>query len=136
MGRLRRSATPTRSGSIPKLRAETNRENDSETLLYRLIKAFLEALGFVVKAEIGGSDLLALRGDDPHIVVISEFKLTFNLELILQGVDRAAACDEVWLAAFRRARRGVQATRGFGTFAEGSVSACSECGRMARWTCW
>lgn len=26
-------------------------------------------------------------------------KLTFNLELLLQGVDRAPACDEVWLAA-------------------------------------
>jgi hypothetical protein len=65
MGRLRRSATPTKGGSISArslLRAETNRENDSETLLYRLIKAFLEALGFVVKAEIGGRDLLALRG--------------------------------------------------------------------------
>jgi hypothetical protein len=32
-------------------------------------------------------------------VVIGELKLTFNLELILQAVDRAAACDEVWLAA-------------------------------------
>jgi hypothetical protein len=70
-----------------------------ETLLYRPIKAFLEGLGFVVKGEIGGCDLLALRGDDPPVVVIGELKLTFNLELILQGVDRAAACDEVWLAA-------------------------------------
>jgi hypothetical protein len=26
-------------------------------------------------------------------------KLSFNLELILQAVDRAAICDEVWLAA-------------------------------------
>jgi len=42
---------------------------------------------------------LALKGDDPPIVVIGELKLTFNLELVLQGVDRAAACDEVWLAA-------------------------------------
>jgi hypothetical protein len=42
---------------------------------------------------------LALRGDDPPVVVIGELKLTFNLELVLQGVDRAATCDEVWLAA-------------------------------------
>jgi hypothetical protein len=70
-----------------------------ETLLYRPVKAFLEGLGFVVKGEIGGCDLLALRGDDPPIVVIGELKLTLNLELVLQGVDRAAACDEVWLAA-------------------------------------
>jgi hypothetical protein len=48
---------------------------------------------------------LALKGDDPPVVVIGELKLTFNLELVLQGVDRAAACDEVWLAA-RRSSRG------------------------------
>ena len=40
-----------------------------------------------------------MRADDPPVVVIGELKLTFNLELVLQGVDRAAACDEVWLAA-------------------------------------
>jgi hypothetical protein len=70
-----------------------------ETLLYRPVKTFLERLGFVVKGEIGCCDLLALRGDDPPVVVIGELKLTFNLELVLQGVDRAASCDEVWLAA-------------------------------------
>ena len=42
---------------------------------------------------------MALRGDDPPVVVIGELKLSFNLELVLQGVDRAVACDEVWLAA-------------------------------------
>jgi hypothetical protein len=31
-------------------------------------------------------------------VVITELKLSFNLELVLQGVDRTAACDEIWLA--------------------------------------
>ena len=65
-------------------------------MLYRPVKTFLEGLGFVVKAEIGGCDLFALRGDDRPVVVIGELKLTFNLELVLQGVDRAAACDEVW----------------------------------------
>ncbi|WP_245520523.1 DHHA1 domain-containing protein, partial [Mesorhizobium sp. M1C.F.Ca.ET.212.01.1.1] len=38
------------------------------------------------------------------VVVICELKLQFNLELILQAVDRAAACDEVWLAAYMSAR--------------------------------
>jgi hypothetical protein len=33
------------------------------------------------------------------VVVIGELKQSFNLELILQAVDRAAAADEVWLAA-------------------------------------
>ena len=43
--------------------------------------------------------MVALKGDNLPVVVICELKLTFNLELILQGVDRATASDEVWLAA-------------------------------------
>jgi hypothetical protein len=70
-----------------------------ETSLYLPVKRFLEGLGFTVKGEIGGCDVLALKGDDPPLVVIGELKLTFNLELVLQAVDRAAASDEVWLAA-------------------------------------
>jgi len=75
-----------------------------ETALYLPVKRFLEKLGFTVKGEIGGCDLVALSGDDPPIVVIGELKLTFNLELVLQAVDRAAAADEVWLAAKMSAR--------------------------------
>ena len=75
-----------------------------ETALYLPIKRFLEKLGFTVKGEIGGCDLVALSADDPPIVVVGELKLTFNLELLLQAVDRAAACDEVWLAAKMSAR--------------------------------
>lgn len=76
-----------------------------ETALYLPVKRFLEGLGFTVKGEIGGCDLVALSGDDPPLVVIGELKLAFNLELVLQAVDRAGACDEVWLAA-RLSKRG------------------------------
>jgi hypothetical protein len=75
-----------------------------ETALYLPVKRFLEKLGFTVKGEVGGCDLVALSGDDPPVVVIGELKLTFNLELVLQAVDRAGACDEVWLAARMSAR--------------------------------
>jgi hypothetical protein len=75
-----------------------------ETSLYLPVKRFLEARGFTVKGEVGGCDLVALRGDDPPLVVICELKLAFNLELVLQGVDRAAVSDEVWLAARLSAR--------------------------------
>jgi hypothetical protein len=75
-----------------------------ETTLYLPVKRFLEKLGFTVKGEVGGCDLVALNGDDPPIVVIGELKLAFNLELILQAVDRASAADEVWLAAKLSAR--------------------------------
>ena len=70
-----------------------------ETALYLPVKRYLEGLGFSVKGEIGGCDLVGLSGADPPVVVICELKLSFNLELVLQAIDRAAASDEVWLAA-------------------------------------
>jgi hypothetical protein len=69
------------------------------------VKRFLEKLGFEVKGEVCGCDLVALRDGEPPAVIIGELKLTFTLELILQAVDRTAACDEVWLAV-RASRRG------------------------------
>jgi hypothetical protein len=63
-----------------------------ETSLYLPVKRHLESLGFTVKGEVGGCDLVALSGDDPPIVVIGELKLSFNLELILQAsIARAHA---------------------------------------------
>ena len=78
----------------------------SESALYLPVKRYLEKLGFEVKGEICGCDLVALRGDAAPIVVVGELKLSFNLDLLLQGVDRLTACDEVWLAvgASKRAR--------------------------------
>nr|WP_255608018.1 DUF2161 family putative PD-(D/E)XK-type phosphodiesterase [Ancylobacter sp. Lp-2] len=64
----------------------------------------MEALGYRVKGEIGSCDLVGLRDDDPTVVVIGELKLTFNLELLLQGVDRMNVGDEIWLAAKLSAR--------------------------------
>jgi hypothetical protein len=55
---------------------------------------------------VGGCDLVAIRGDAPKMLVIGELKLRFSLDLLLQGVDRAACCDEVWLAVRASARRG------------------------------
>ena len=81
-----------------------------ETALYAPVKAFLEGLGFVCKGEVGGCDLVALNDAEPPVVVIGELKATFNLELVLQGVDRARAGDEIWLAA-RLAPKGRQRDR-------------------------
>jgi hypothetical protein len=77
-----------------------------ETSLYLPVKRFLEDLGLDVKGEICGCDLVAIRGEAPPLVVIGELKLGFNLELVLQGIDRSAACDEVWLAVRVSGRRG------------------------------
>jgi hypothetical protein len=78
-------------------------ESSVETSLYPPVKRYLENLGFAVKGEICGCDVVGLRADG--IVVICELKLSFNLELVLQGVDRSAACDEVWLAVRSTLRR-------------------------------
>jgi hypothetical protein len=69
-----------------------------ETSLYLPVKRYLESLGLEVKGEICGCDVVALRGGTCPIVVVCELKLAFNLELVLQGIDRSAACDEIWLA--------------------------------------
>lgn len=70
-----------------------------ETSLYLPVKSFLEEAGYVVKGEVGGCDLVGLSNDDPPVVVVAELKLSFNLELILQAVDRATISNEVWIAA-------------------------------------
>lgn len=67
-----------------------------EADLYPDIKAFLEGQGFEVKAEIGACDIMAVRGDEPAVIV--EMKLSFSLALVLQGVARQALFDDVYLA--------------------------------------
>src|SRR6202790_4179330 len=75
-----------------------------EKSLYLPVKRFLEDEGFTVKGEVGGCDLVGLKDGEPPVVVVGELKLSFSLELVLQAVDRATACDEVWLAARTSAR--------------------------------
>lgn len=85
-----------------------------ETDLYAPVKRFLEELGYAVKGEVGGCDVVALSAEDPVRVVIGELKTAFNLELVLQGIDRAAASDEIWLAApLSRTGRGREADARF-----------------------
>ena len=67
-----------------------------EADLYPALKAYLEAQGYVVKAEIGACDILARRGDEPALVV--EMKLSFSLALVMQGVARQGLFDDVYLA--------------------------------------
>ena len=76
-----------------------------ETSLYLPVKRFLEGLGFEVKGEVCGCDVVALDKGTPAAVVVAELKLAFTLELVLQSVDRLPVCDDVWLA-IRASRRG------------------------------
>lgn len=67
-----------------------------EADLYEPIKQFLEAQGYEVKGEVGKCDLVAMREEEPPLVV--ELKLSLNLSVLLQAVDRTAISDHVYIA--------------------------------------
>ena len=89
---------------------------ESEEDLYAPVKAYLEGQGYEVKSEVRGCDLVARRGAEPTVIV--ELKTGFTLPLVLQGVDRLALSDRVYLAIavaaqpgrnslWRRERKGI-----------------------------
>lgn len=66
-----------------------------ESDLYLPLKQFLETQGYEVKGEVKDCDVLAFReGEEPVIV---EFKLTINLSVIIQAVDRLSLSSVVYL---------------------------------------
>jgi hypothetical protein len=67
-----------------------------ESDLYAPVKALLEGQGYVVKGEVRGCDVVAVRRGEPPVIV--ELKRAFGLSLVLQGVDRLAVSDRVYLA--------------------------------------
>ena len=67
----------------------------NETDLYPPLKAFLEGQGYAVKGEVKGCDVVAVRGEEPPVVV--ELKLHLNLHLVLQAVDRLPLSDAVYV---------------------------------------
>jgi hypothetical protein len=67
-----------------------------ESDLYAPVKALLEGQGYVVKGEVRGCDVVAVRGAETPVIV--ELKQTFGLALVLQGIDRLALTDRVYLA--------------------------------------
>ena len=69
---------------------------EPEVALYAPVKALLEGQGYEVKGEVLACDVVGVRGDEPPVVV--ELKRTFSLALVLQGVDRLAVTDAVYLA--------------------------------------
>ena len=56
-----------------------------------------------MKAEIGGADVVAIRGDEAPVIV--ELKTSFSLTLLQQGVARQSVTDWVYLAVPRKSGR-------------------------------
>jgi len=66
-----------------------------ESDLYLPLKIFLESQHYEVKGEVLDCDVMAVRGDEAPIVV--ELKLSLNLTLILQAVDRLSLTPKVYI---------------------------------------
>src|SRR3954468_19078328 len=89
-------------------------EGVGETALYAPVKRFLEARGYEVKGEVCGCDLVARHVEDPDDgkPVIVELKQRFTLALLLQGIDRLAISERVYLALPRAMPRQGRKARG------------------------
>ncbi|MBP1993441.1 DUF2161 domain-containing phosphodiesterase [Paenibacillus eucommiae] len=68
----------------------------SETELYAPIKSFLERQGYVVRAEVKHCDLVAIRGDEPPVII--ELKKSFTIPLLVQGLERMKLTEQVYVA--------------------------------------
>ncbi len=67
-----------------------------ESDLYPPLKRFLESQGYDVKGEVHDCDALAVRGEEAPVVV--ELKLCFNLDVVLQAVERLSLTPKVYVA--------------------------------------
>ncbi len=67
-----------------------------ETTLYAPVKTWLEALGYEVKSEVAGADVVACKPGAPPLIV--ELKAGFSLTLLQQAIARQAVTDDVYVA--------------------------------------
>jgi len=66
-----------------------------ESDLYLPLKSYLESQNYEVKGEVNDCDVVAMRGDEPPVIV--ELKLSINLTVILQCVDRLSLSSKVYI---------------------------------------
>lgn len=70
-----------------------------ESDLYLPLKRFLEAQGYEVKGEVMDCDVMAVRGDEEPLLV--ELKLSLNLSVLLQVVERLSLSSKVYIGVPR-----------------------------------
>lgn len=68
----------------------------SESDLYEPVKRMLETQGYEVKSEVGAADVVAVRGEEPPVIV--ELKTGFSLALFHQAIERLKVSDAVYVA--------------------------------------
>ena len=71
-----------------------------ESDLYQPIKQYLQAIGYQVKGEIKDCDIVAQKTDldgNKQLIII-ELKLSLNITLLIQAVERFSLADIVYIA--------------------------------------
>jgi hypothetical protein len=66
-----------------------------ESDLYLPLKRFLESQNYEVKGEVLDCDVLAVRAEEVPVVV--ELKLSFNLNVVLQAIERLSVTPKVYI---------------------------------------
>ena len=73
-----------------------------ESDLYPPLKRFLESQGYEVKGEVQDCDVMAVRGEEEPVIV--ELKLSLNLNVILQAVERLSLSRKVYIGVPRQCK--------------------------------
>jgi len=66
-----------------------------ESDLYLPLKQYLESQNYEVKGEVCDCDVVAIKEEEPPVIV--ELKLTLNLDVLLQGVDRLCLSSLIYI---------------------------------------
>jgi len=64
-----------------------------EVEMYKPLKKFLQMQGYIVHSEVESVDVMAQKGDE---LLIVEMKLSFNLQLTYQLIERLKITDQVY----------------------------------------
>ncbi len=88
-----------------------------EEELYIPIKKHYERLGYQVKSEVLHCDLVAIHPEHQTTIIV-EMKKTFNLALLLQGIERLRINSRVVLAVERNRKKSGAHNQRFGDLTE------------------
>lgn len=88
-----------------------------EEELYEPIKKHYEQLGFTVKSEVLHCDLVAIHPENSDTIIV-EMKKTFNLALLLQGIERLRLNNQVVLAVERNRKKSGAHNQRYGDLTE------------------
>jgi len=66
-----------------------------ESDLYLPLKQYLVSQNYEVKGEVCDCDVVAIRNDEPPVII--ELKLSLNIDVLLQSVDRLALSSVIYI---------------------------------------